>query len=92
MLFGFNIIVLFIDLNLIYLSILCEYRQIVFKIYVKKYYQKEFKEKASKSDKYHINQLYFFGKSRRSEETQTIQLSFIISINESRKYIDRYKN
>ena len=34
----------------------------------------------------------YFGKVRRSKKTQISQLSFIISIDEPGKYIDRYKN
>ena len=50
----------------------------VFKIYVKNFYQKEFKEKASKSDKYHINQLFILEKldDQRKHKQSSLRLSY----------------
>ena len=49
----------------------------IFKIYVKKFYQKEFKEKASKSDKYHINELFILEKL--DDQRKLKQFSFRLS-------------
>ena len=48
-----------------------------FGLFEKKFYQKEFKKKASKSDKYHINQLFILEKL--DDQRKLKQFSFRLS-------------